>query len=215
MTFTPAKNTGKKRTVIPVDDRKLTDELRREWIAQLPAAVDTIKWFTDGPDEALSFAWNVAGCARQFMEWTHFQPQRWQAPGWYPERLGRICAWLQGLEQKDLPYRREDALKILLKGWPLHLAHLRNDVLLYDAIPSLYTPEDFKEFGPLDMPLPYLPHWRVELTPEQEVELGPEVVAARQEAARIGEEFTLYSGLVTWLNLQIGLPLLDLEENPF
>lgn len=215
MTFTPTKNTGKKRTIIPVDDFKLVDGLRRDWLALMPPTIDTITWFADGPDQALSFAWNVAGCARQFMEWTHFQPQRWQAPSWYSERLGRICTWLQAQPADQLPYRREDALKILLNAWPRHLTHLRDNELLYDTLPSLYMPDDLDEFGPITMPLPYLPHWRVHVTPEREVEIGEERMAQRREAASTAEEFTLYSGLVTWLNLQINLPLLDLEENPF
>ncbi len=215
MGLTPAKT--KRRTAAPPapTDQHQVDDLRRAWLAQLPADIDTIKTYTESSDEAVALAWNVAGCARQFMEWTHFNPGSWQAPAWYPERLGRICTWLQQQDRTQLAHRREDALQILLTAWTQYHALLKHPTLLYDVIPSLYTPEDLGEFGPLDMPLPYLPHWRVTLTPEQEADLGPEETEARRAAAHTGEEFTLYAGLTTWLNTQIGQPLLDLTPNPF
>lgn len=215
MGLTPGNN--RKKAAAPAEPNwKDIDARRRKWIALVPPTIDTVTSLDSAhADEALQLTWNVAGCARQFMEWTHFQPRSWQAPAWYPERLGRMCAWLAAQPAEDLVERREDAVQILQAAWPKQLAYLRDPELLYDTIPSLYTPEDLDEFGPLDMPLPYLPHWRVQLTPQQEAQAGPEMVAARREAARIGEEFCLYAGLTTYLNTHIGLKLLNLEVNVF
>lgn len=215
MGLTPTKSRSKKPAVPAEPPFKVIDERRRAWLALLPPTVDLVSLYTEDREEAVSLGWNVAGCARQFMEWTHFSPDTWEAPAWYGERLARMCAWLQAQPAAELPYRREDALKILLAAWPRHLEHLKDGELIFDTIPSLYTPEDLAEFGPLDMPLPYLPHWRVPLTPEQEAALMQDGHHARLEAAKTAEEFTLYAGLVTWLNTRIGLPLLDLEPNPF
>lgn len=206
MGLTPTKTRSKKPAAVAQTDFKVVDRLRREWIASCPIDTDDHQWA-----QGVVLASNVAGCARQFMEWTHFQPDVWTPPSWYSERLTRMVAWLQAQPRTELADRREDALAILLAAWPQHLAHLQDNTLIYDTIPSLFTPEDFDEFGPLDMPLPYLPHWRVQ--PGQELEA--EVLARRQEAARIGEEFTLYSGLLTHINRVIGLELLDLEPNVF
>lgn len=214
MGLTPTKQRSKTAEApTAITDYKHVDQLRRAWIAQLPDGYDADVAAT--PALAAALDWNVAGCARQVMEWTHFQPHLWTAPTWYRERLARICTWLQAQPKTDLPNRREDALQILLAAWPPFLAFQQHPELTYDTIPSLYTPEDVGEFGPLDMPLPYLPHWTVRFTPEQVDALEPEHGEERREAARISEEFTLYAGLVTWLNTQIGLDVLDLEPNPF
>ncbi|MFN4250663.1 hypothetical protein [Deinococcus sp.] len=205
MGITPTKTRTKKPEVPAEPDFRTVDKLRRAWIAQLPTSLDTDAWIPDTLPENQIFLAHVAGYARQFMEWTHFRPDLWQAPSWYPERLALMTTWLATQTKTDLPQRREDALQILLTAWPKHLAHLRDAQLIYDSIPSLYTPEDLAEFGPLDVPLPYLPHWRV----------PDDASDDRREAARVGEEFTLYAGLTTWLNTQIGLPLLDLTPNPF
>lgn len=210
MPMTPTK---KKTPAPPQPDFKVVDKLRRDWLALLPPDMDTSKWVAADLEEGLALLWNVAGCARQFMEWTHFMPAEWEAPSGYTSRLARTCAWLRQQERGDLPYRREDALNILLNAWPRHLAHMRDDELLFYTIPTLWNPDD--EFGPLDAPLPYLPVWEVSLTPGREEELGPERVGAMREAARVAEEFCLYAGLVTYLNTQVGLPLLDLALNPF
>lgn len=212
MTFKPAKNTGKKSSPIPtpdLDQQQLHDR-RQKWLALVPKGVNVLAFNAASQEEAFLLTWNVATCAHQFMEWTHYQPDQWAAPAWYPERLGRICAWLQAQPHQGLIQRRDDALTILLKAWPQYIAAVQDSQLQYDTIPSLYMPEDLEEFGPLSMPLPYLPHWRVEAPHEDADRL-----LVRQAAAQVAEEFCLYSGLVTWLNAQVGLDLLDLTHAPF
>ncbi|AWN24026.1 hypothetical protein DKM44_12935 [Deinococcus irradiatisoli] len=209
MTITPTKSRPKQAPPVQPNYREV-DERRRVWIAQLPPEIDTDAVGTLSSNEALSFTWNVAGHARNFMEWTHFQPREWTPWGNYDQRLARVCRWLAQQPEDQLPYRRDDALQILRACWPKYLEKVRDPELLFDTIPSLWIPDD--EFGPLDAPLPYLPIW--EVIP-RDPDITPEQLERRWEAARIGEEFALYAGLTTYLNVTIGLKLLDLGDSPF
>jgi hypothetical protein len=199
MTFTPTKNRGtatgeKIRTPnIPA--------MRDAWCALVPAGIDTNASFAESDEQAASLAWQVAGNARLFMEWTNFQPASWQPPtGFQTSRMARVCKWLGGIDKTDMLYRREDALKILLAASD-RLKTLDADVF-WNTVFTLWHPDE--EFGPLTENLEFLPLWDVD-DPEPQ----------RAAAAKAAEEFVLYSGLVTYLNTQIGKDLLDLEADPF
>ncbi|GGR00135.1 hypothetical protein [Deinococcus ruber] len=198
MTFTPTKNRsgGKGRTPnIPA--------LRDAWCALVPPDIDSAALGAKDEAQAASLIWNVAGNARLFMEWTNYQPASWQAPaGFEHHRLAKVCGWLGTLDlkSKELLYRREDALTILLAAWE-RLQTLHAD-LYWHTVFTLWVADE--EFGPLSDPLDFLPVWDV-------ADEDPR----RQQAGKTAEEFTLYCGLLTFLNTAIGKDLLDLEADPF
>lgn len=202
------KRKVKQASPIPVPYHQV-DQRRTEWLALLPAAlrqnIEQGGHALNGEEQQL--AWHVAGCARCVWEWWQFDPLTWACPPTFEaHRLAKATAWLKALDPRQYPYVREDALRILLDTWPAWLAACQDSDLIFDTIPSLWLPND--EFAPLTSQLPCLPEWH--LTHEM-----PE----RAEVARVAEQFYVYSGLVTWLNVQLGTiataGMLDLEPDPF
>ncbi|AFZ66091.1 hypothetical protein [Deinococcus peraridilitoris] len=132
-----------------------------------------------------------------FAEWTQGNPFTITFPPSYNTRLTRAISWLQSLKPHEYPYSRERAQGTLINAWRTYGTEETQVEHHWELIPKLWQPPE-DEFGPLAQTtqIPCLPIW-------DDTEHG-----------RLAEEFDVYSGLVGYLNQQLGYHLLDMDPHP-